>query len=133
MARNSNRTVEGDAYADAIARGIPAKKVGYFESQNARPDMRHGEFKTAGPEEELLERPAAFVHIITQGPARIVMNGTTQLVPKKTYGDGVCEYNIKSIAQTPEGRRPGILSLKIEEGALYKCVIESVPAGNVWI
>lgn len=131
MARNSNRTVEGDAYADAIARGIPAKKVGYFESLNYHQGLRpRDEFKIAGPDEELLERPAYYVYIITDGPATITANGSITLKPIKVYADGIHEYEYKGRAQTPEGTRPGILSIKISEGTAYKYEMQNVPTGG---
>lgn len=125
-----NRAIEHDAVADAIARGIPVKKLGYFETMNRRPEFKAGAFKTAGPDEELLERPAYCVHIITQGPAEITINGTTKATARKTYADGVHEYECKGRAQTPEGQRPGLRSIKINEGAAYQFIIDNIPTGG---
>jgi len=131
MARNSSREIQSDAYADALARGIPAKKLGYFESLNAHPHLLpRDEFKTAGPDEELLERPEYSVYIVTDGPATITANGSVTLKPRKVYADGIHEYEYKSHAQTPEGTRPGIRSIKISEGTAYKYELQSVPTGG---
>ena len=125
-----NRAIEHDAVADAIARGIPVKKLGYFETMNRRPEFKAGAFKTAGPDEELLERPVYCVFIITDGPATITVNGTTKMTARKVYADGVHEYECKSIAQTPEGQRPGLRSIKINEGAAYQIKIDEMPTGG---
>lgn len=125
-----NRAIENDTVADAIARGIPVKKLGYFESMNSRPEFEAGAFKIAGPDEELLEHPVYCVHIITQGPAELTVNGTTRPTARKVYADGVHEYECKSRAQTPVGQRPGLRSIKINEGAAYQIKIDEMPTGG---
>lgn len=99
-----------------------AKKLGYFESLNRRDNLQpSGAFATAGPDTELLDRPALHVYIITQSPATIIINGGYKLQPRHIYADGIHEYECDRV----EIRRPAeIRSVRISEGTAYKYKID---------
>lgn len=129
--RKSQVQYEDSAVADAIARGVPVKKVGYFESTNARLGLSPADgFRVAKADEEILPRPVAEVYVITKGEGAVTVNGSKILKPLKVYADGVREYSQRITAQTPDGQRPGILSLKIEEGTEFKFKVTTIPTGG---
>lgn len=109
------------------------KKLGYFESLNARGDLRPAEgYRVAKADEELLPTPVYELYLIVKGEAVVTVNGQ-ELKPRAKYADGIREYMTRSKIQTPAGQKPGLRSLKISEGAEFKIKTFSISTGgNIW-
>ena len=104
-----------------------------YLSDNTEWAPREG-FKTAGPDEELLQHPAShiLVAVAVDGVGEVFADGL-KLEPVKRYADADV-YELISIAQSMGGNAPGILSLKVSEGTRYRFrVTSSLGAFLPWI
>lgn len=108
------------------------KRLGYFESLNARTDLKPAQgFRIAKADEEILPTPVAELYLIVKGGEAVVtVNGSHVLKPVKEYVDGIREYSCRNIVQTPAGQKGGIYSLKISEGAAFKYSTFSISTGG---
>ena len=89
-------------------------------------------FQTAGPDEEILQRPASHILIAVEGPGEVYVNGM-KIQPAKSYADADV-YEFISIGQSMSGKCPGIMSLKISEGTRYRYYVTgSLGACVPWI
>lgn len=109
------------------------ESLGYTKALGAWREWTPREgFKTAGPDEEILQRPASHVLVAVEGPGEVYVNGQ-KLQPSKSYPDADV-YEYISIGQSLGGKCCGISSLKISEGARFRYyVTSSLGAETSWI
>ena len=132
MARRARRPLDEEASKMIKANDEEyGKKIGYFESLNARTDLEPaGRFAVAKAGENILQTPVADIYVIVKGEGAVTVNGSNVLKPREEYIDGIRVYKHRCVEQSPAGQKGGIRSLEIEEGSEYKFATFSITTGG---